>query len=138
MDAAVSNSQLEKYALSENGEAVPVGSLIAREMIELGATDAVFTELWANKLVLVGPDLVCVAEIGKWHDLFNSLREACGPYLGGLPDVIALFPDGRIVMREAKNVVSKDKVQKKQREFYTNAKKLFGDRLEVAVVKWGI
>src|SRR3972149_8731295 len=58
-EAAVTSAQWEHYVLLDNGEAVPVGAVIARELLAEGASSAVFTELWGS-LVLVGPDLVCV------------------------------------------------------------------------------
>jgi hypothetical protein len=137
-EAAVSVGQWEHYALHGDGQAVPVGALIARELIELGATEAVFTELWAGRCVLVGPDLVCVAADGRFRELLDAFRHATGGRLGGLPDVLALFPEGRIAMREAKNVTAKDKVGPKQHAFARTAQRLLGERLDLAIVEWGL
>ncbi len=132
----VTPAQWEHYVLLDGGETVPVGAVIARELMAEGASSAVFTELWGG-VVLVGPDLVCVSEEGAIRDLLDALRAATGGSLGGLPDVIAVFPDGRIVMREAKNVAAKDRLGPKQHAFARVARKLFGDRLDLAVVEWG-
>jgi hypothetical protein len=137
LQASETPAQWEYYVELDNGDPVPVGAVIARELIEEGATSAVFTELWGG-VVLVGPDLVCVQEEGPIHDLLDALRAATGsPGLGGLPDVIALFPDGRIAMREAKNVARKDRLGPKQHLFAIVAQRLLGDRLDLAVVEWG-
>ena len=135
-DAAVTPAQWEHYVLLDDGEAIPVGAAITRELIVEGASSAVFTELWGG-VVLVGPDLVCVQEEGSIRDLLDALRSATGGSLGGLPDVIAVFPDGRVVMREAKNVAAKDRLGPKQHAFASVAQKLLGDRLDLAVVEWG-
>lgn len=135
-DAAVTPEQWEHYVLRD-GEPVPVGAMIAQELLAEGATIAVFTELWGG-VVLVGADLVCVAEEGEIRQLLDSLRLATGsPLLGGLPDVIGIFPDGRVAMREAKNIGAKDRVGPKQHAFARAAKRLLGDRLDLAVVEWG-
>jgi hypothetical protein len=115
---------------------VPVGAVIAAELVDEGADTAVFTELWGG-FVLVGPDLVCVAESGPLADLLSSLREALGESLSGLPDVLAMFPDGRVVMREAKSIASKDRLGQSQHEFARTVQRLFGKQLDLAVVEWG-
>jgi len=136
-DAAITKAQWEYYVLLEDGP-VPVGALIARELMAEGATSAVFTEMWGG-LVLVGPDLVCVNENGDIRKVLDELRTATGGSLAGLPDVIACFPDGRIAMREAKHVSTnyKDRLGPKQHAFARVAQRLFGDRLDLAVVEWG-
>jgi hypothetical protein len=135
-EAPVTSAQLEHYVLFDDGKAVPVGAVIARELRAEGASSAVFTELWGC-LVLVDPDLVCVQEEGSIRGVLDVLRVATGGKLGGLPDVVAVFPDGHVVMREAKNVVAKDRLGPKQHAFASVAQKLFGDKLDLAVVEWG-
>ena len=135
-DAPVTPEQWEHYVLRE-GEPVPVGAVIAGELLAEGASIAVFTELWGG-VVLVGADLVCVSEEGEIRQLLDSLRVATGsPLLGGMPDVVAIFPDGKVAMREAKNVGAKDRVGPKQHAFARAAKRLLGNRLDLAVVEWG-
>jgi hypothetical protein len=136
-DATVSDSQTEHYVLLENAQAVPVGAVIARELMTEGSNCAVFTELWAGRCVLVGPDLVCVKEEGEIRELLDQLRAANNGRLGGLPDVLAVFPNGRIAMREAKNIAAKDRIGSKQHALARIAQRLFGDRLDLAIVEWG-
>ncbi len=136
-DAPVTPAQWEHYVLLDDGDIVPVGVVIARELIAEGVTVAVFTELWGG-VVLVNHELVCVPEEGTLLELFEALRAATeSESLGGLPDVVALFPDGRVVMREAKNVGARDRLGKKQHEFARVAQRLLGVRLDLAVVEWG-
>lgn len=134
-EADVTSKQYESYVMLEDGEVVPVGASIARELISEGALSAVFTELW-GRLVLVNSDLVCVQEDGQIKEILDAIRAETGGRLGGLPDVIAVFSDGRISMREAK-VTKKDRLQKNQHDLARVVQKLFGNRLDLAVVEWG-
>jgi hypothetical protein len=137
-DAPTSHKQFENYVLLNDGQAVPVGIAIARELMEESAKSAVFTELWAGCLVLVGPDLICIsADHGDFKELLAKLRDANQSRFGGLPDVIACFPDGRIAMREAKNLAAKDRLNSNQHKFAHAAYQLLGDQLDLAVVEWG-
>jgi len=136
-DAPITPDQWEYYVSLEEGP-IPAGAMIARELMDEGATAAVFTEMWGG-LVLVGPDLMCVAEDGEICKVLDELRAAMDGKLGGLPDVIACFPDGRIAMREAKHVTAryKDRLGPRQHALARVAQKLFGNKLDLAVVEWG-
>lgn len=119
---------------------IPAGAAIARELFSEGATFVCFTELWAGKRVLVGADLICLPETGEIAGLVSDLRVATNRrLLGGLPDVIALFPNGRVVMRDAKHVTKKykDRLGDKQHSFASAARQLLGDRLDLSIVEWG-
>lgn len=135
-EADVTPSQWEYYVLLDNGDAVPVGAVIAHELRVKGALSAVFTELWGG-VVLVNPDLVCVQEDGLIKELLDTIRAETGGRLGGLPDVIAMFPDGRVAMREAKNVEKKDRLRQNQHDFARVAQRLLGNKLDLAIVEWG-
>ncbi len=135
-DASATPEQWENYVLLDDGEPIPVGAVIARELLAERASTAVFTELWGG-VVLVGADLVCLAERGPIQELLDALRRANGGTLAGLPDVIALFPNGRVAMREAKNVSARDRLGVKQNAFARAAQQLLGDKLDLAVVEWG-
>lgn len=135
-DAETTNSQWEHYVLLETNEQIPVGAMIARELIADGASCAYFTEMWGG-LVLVSPDLVCVKPEGVTDQFIAVMRAAMNGRLAGLPDVLAFFSDGRIVLREAKNVGAKDRLSPRQHEFARVARRLFGTRVDMAVVEWG-
>ena len=135
-DAPTTPKQWEHYVQLDDGTSIPVGAAICRELMASGAISAVFTEMWGG-LVLVGPDLVCVGCDGEIGAVLKALRSANGGLLGGLPDVIGIFPDGRIAMREAKNIGAKDRLGPKQHAIAREARRLFGQRLDLAVVQWG-
>ncbi len=134
-DAELTPDQWEHYVQVDDQEQIPVGALIARELVNDGASHAVFTELWGG-CVLVNQDLVCVAAEGKLGQILDEIREANSGNLGGLPDVMAVFPDGRIAFREAKNVAAKDRLGPKQHEMAKLLRQLYGTRLDLAVVEW--
>ncbi len=134
--APTTDHQFEYY-VQRDGEAIPVGAAIAREVIDDGAAWACFTEMWAGRIVLVGPDLVCLPHDGPAGDLVTQLRTAHGG-LSGLPDVVGQHHDGRVIMREAKALKSNDRLSASQHAFARTAQDLFGDRLDVAVVSWAV
>lgn len=128
--------QNEHYVLVE-GQQLPVGAVIARELILEGATHAYFTEIW-GRVVFVGHDLVCVEAEGALAEFVSSMRAALAGRLYGLPDVLGFYPDGRVALREAKNVSAKDKLRPNQHNFARAAQRLFGARLDCAIVEWGL
>ncbi|MBM3828782.1 MAG: hypothetical protein FJW09_09090 [Actinobacteria bacterium] len=132
---ATTDDQTEVYAIDGN-VAVPVGAMIARELIAQGASWACFTEIWGSRRVLVGPDLVCVEQSGDVGEVIRELDEAVGKW-AGLPDVVGRWPDGRIILREAKCTATKDKVSPAQHEFLTALWVSMPDRIDVALVHWG-
>lgn len=91
--AAVTNAQWEHYVLLENGEQVPVGAMICRELIDAGASSAYFTEIWGG-LVLVGPDLICAKLGGEPERFVSTMRSGMRGRIAGLPDVLGFFPEG--------------------------------------------
>ena len=134
-DAPTTNDQWEHYVEFE-GDIIPAGAVIARELIAEGATIALWTECWGANPVFVSPDLVAVPLGGELADILGKIRIANNNRWGGLPDVVAIFPDGRVVMREAK-VKGKDRLQNTQHSFARAARGLLGTRLDLAVIEWG-
>jgi len=84
----------------------------------------------------MSPDLVCIQPEPELWDVLQKIKAALGSRWSGLPDAIALFPDGRIVMRDMK-VAGKDKLQETQQAFARIARKLLPGRIEFGVVEWG-
>lgn len=134
-DAEVTEEQWEHYVHTDEGP-IPVGAMIARELMRQGADTAVFTECWGRGCVLMNSQLACVAGDGELSSLLHRLKEANGNRWRGLPDVIALFPDNRVSMREAK-VAGKDRVSQTQHDFARVARGLLGSALDLAIVVWG-
>jgi len=106
-DSEITTKQWETLVEADEGP-IPVGAMIARELEEMGAAWAAFTEMWAGRRVLVGPDLICLAEDGSIAVLLAELERLNAGSLGGLPDVVGQWPDGRIILREAKCRATKD------------------------------
>lgn len=99
-EAPTTEDQFEYY-VELDGEVMPVGAAIARQLLAEGCTWAYFTEM-CGELVVVDPTLECRPLDGRPAELIAELREANGGRLGGLPDGIGEHRDGRVIMREAK------------------------------------
>ncbi len=147
-DAATTDKMREHYVRDNAGIVVPVGALVARELKAEGADEAVFVEIWGDgrKVELVNQDLICVARIvdGMTDSVEHGVEtvrilirvhERRGNFRG-VPDVIAVFPDGRIAAREIKRA-GKDKVGTNQHACADTLRDLFGWKLDLALVEWG-
>lgn len=134
-DAQIRGKYTEHYVQLADGP-VPVGVLIARELRDEGASIAVCTDLTLGELRLIDPDLFCIEPPAPLDELLASLRAANEGRWAGLPDAIALFPDGRVVFREAK-VAKKDRLNPPQHAFARVARRLLGRKLDLAAVEWG-
>ena len=133
-DAPTTEAQWEHYVELAN-DVVPAGAVIARELLVDGAVAALWTECWGG-VVFMSPDCIAVQPEGELGDILHQLHARNGARWAGLPDVIALFPDRRVAMREAK-VKRKDRLSKTQHGFARVARALLGDRLDLAVIEWG-
>ncbi len=132
----LASSLSEWYVQLPNGP-VPSGAAAARELLAEGASLALWTECYGGgRVVFMSPDLVCVEATGEFGDILRQIRAANGNRWAGLPDAIAIFPDGRIVMRDAK-LAGKDKVSTTQHAFARAAARLFPGRVAFGVVEWG-
>ncbi|HVF70036.1 MAG TPA: hypothetical protein VM940_00325 [Chthoniobacterales bacterium] len=114
-DAPTTAAQWEHYVEFDD-DIIPVGAAIARELLAEGAVSVLWTECWGRRPVFMSPILFAVQPAGELAEVLQQLYVANGRRWGGLPDVVALFPDGRIAMREAK-VRGKDRLSKTQHSF---------------------
>lgn len=136
-DAEETTKQWETYVAVGADDYEPAGATVARELIEEGASQAGFTEMWAGTFVFVDHDLVCRPIEGCLADAIERVRDANDGKLGGFPDAIGLFDDGRIAMREIKNIDSKDRLGAKQHALADLMRELFQEQLDLQVVEWG-
>ena len=145
-DMGTNDKLREHYVLDNDGLTVPVDVMVARELKAAGASEAAFVELWRDKVVVVDERLVCVGrrvggrgECAASHveteKILSRVLEERDGSLGGFPDVIAVFPDGRIALREVK-LAGKDKVQPNQNAMADILRELFGKRADLALVEW--
>jgi len=134
-DADVTPGQWEHYVLREDGVQVPVGAVIAAELKEAGAVQACFVELW-HGCVLVDESLTCVGVDGPVGRFLERVKAVNDNLLGGLPDVVAVFPDGRVALREAKNRRARDRLGPKQHQMADLLREHFPEA-EMKVVAWG-
>jgi hypothetical protein len=145
-DAKVTPNKLptECYVQTPEGS-IPPGALAARELLAEGASLAVWTDTWSHSAVFMSPDLICVELTGELWDMLQKIKAATHNRWSGLPDAIAVFPDGRIVMREMKFVgrdkrthrLGRDKLTERQHAFARVIESLFPGRIEFGVIEWG-
>ena len=133
-EADETSKQGEGYVQTPEGNQIPVGARIAQELMDEGAEEAAFVELWGG-CVLVNHKLKCIPEEGAFGKVLATIRSANSGSLAGLPDVIAAFPNGKITFREAKRS-NKDKLQPNQHKMANLLRELFGERLDLGVVVW--
>jgi hypothetical protein len=124
-----------EHYVEHDGKPLPVGILIARELRDEGAVIAVCTDLTRGQLRFVNTDLICIEPTPPLSQILDELRAANGNSLRGLPDAMAIFPDGRVALREAKRA-KRDRLNDNQHAFARAARKVFRDRLDLAVVEW--
>ncbi len=136
-DAPVTPNQLEWYVSDKSRGHVPVGALIADEFASAGAIETAFVEMWGS-VAFVDHNLVCIPSDGPIGQIFIEAKRANGNKGAGFPDVVAVFPDGRIAFREAKNRSKKDRLQPQQHQMADVLRDLYGSRADFAVVEWDV
>ena len=140
-EAPATPDQWQDYPVGPDGRGVPAGAISADELVAEGAEQAVFVEMWGG-VVFVGPDLVCVARDGRLGAVLDDYVEANdrtptgAKSSAGFPDVLAIFPDGRIAFREIKRA-GKDRLQQRQHRAADVLRDIFGPRADLAVIEWG-
>jgi hypothetical protein len=92
MAADASGGYTEHY-VEFKGKPLPVGIMIARELRDEGAVIAVCTDLTRGPR-FINTDLICIEPEPPLSELLEKLRAANGNNLRGLPDAVAIFPDG--------------------------------------------
>ena len=70
------------------------------------------------------------------HGLIDQFMAASDGRLGGFPDVVAFWDDGRINLQELK-LSGKDALSAKQHKAVDRLRWLLGARAHLSVLKWG-
>lgn len=136
-DAPVTQKQWEYYVEGVGDVPIPVGAAIVSELMADGAEQVFFVELWSG-VVIVDHALSCCDCTGAVASLFDEIRRVNDGKLVGFPDVVAFFPDGRVVLREAKNLAKKDRLGIRQHMMADILRSLLGQRADLAVVHWDL
>lgn len=133
-DAPVSEDQYEALVeLDGWPEPVPVGIAIAEELVRAGCDAAYCLELFPVP-VFLDHTATCVEVEPAIGSVLEQLAAANGGRYGGMPDVVGRRGD-MIIMREAKRA-GKDALRSNQESFADVARRVLGDRLDLAVVEW--
>lgn len=132
----MTSKQLETYALDGDGRAVPVDALVSQYLRFEGADEAVFVELWGG-ITIVNENLVCVDSKKSVAGTIieKYIKQSEKPSAGGFPDVVAVFPDGRIVFREIKKKKS-DRIQENQHSAADWLRRIHGSNADLAIIEW--
>lgn len=133
VEAPVNDRMYEALVLVD-GEPLPVGVVIAAELMREGVDWAYCTEVFGGRLVVLDHAAMCVTPNEHATAVFQRLLDANSGRLAGLPDVVAARGDV-VILREAKRV-RKDKLQPQQHAFAVAAQRLLGPKLDLAVVEW--
>jgi hypothetical protein len=122
----------------DDGQQIPVGALIARESMAAGAQVAAFSKLWAGQCVLVDHEPICISDNPALVAVLDDISAETSGRLGGLPDVMRVFSDRTVALRETRNVAIEDRLGPKQHALADLLRKNSVGRLYLAVVEWGI
>jgi hypothetical protein len=133
VDAPVTERQYEHLVQTEVGP-LPVGLMIARELVDGGADWAVMVELW-GRTVLVDHRGICIPLDGPIGELLSLIVEVNGGRWGGFADVVGASGD-KVLLREAKVAGNRDRLRRNQHEFLRAVRLRFGERVDAAVVEW--
>lgn len=136
-DAREVTGACEHY-VQEPFEIFPAAAMAALELQDKGASMAIWTASFSHQCVLMSTSLVCIdiTETGALGEILTAIQQANGGSLKGIPNAIALFPDGQIEMRKT-SVTAKPAINANQHEFVRRARHVLGDRLHLAVLHWG-
>jgi hypothetical protein len=81
--------------------------------------------------------LTCIEPTGRILDVLKMVRDHNHGKLAGFPDLIGVFSDGRVALREAKCVDAKDRLNAPQHKLADLLRSLLGDKLDLKVIEWG-
>ena len=120
----------------ELGAPIPPAALAAQEWINAGARSAYVVEAWEGRRGVMRVDWYGANGDEPIHGLIEQFMAASDGRIGGFPDVVAFWDDGRISLQELKQS-GKDSLSAKQHQAADRLRGLLGATAELSVLEWG-
>ena len=136
-NAKKSAKQWEYYVLHD-GKQIPAAALVAKELKEEGAIESAFVYLWGGDCTIFDESLTCVSHSGEIGTFIREVKMSNGGRLGGFPNVIAIFGDGKVDLRKTINVKAKGRISENQHKMANSLRKTYGEKVDLKVVEWDI
>ena len=130
------DSMWETHVLQPSGHALPPGVLAAQEFLNCGARHAYVVEAWDGPNGVMRADLHGANVDEPIHGLIQQFLAVSEGRLGGFPDVVAFWDDGRITLQELK-LCGKDHIKSNQHATADRLRECLGDRLDLRILVWG-
>ena len=135
-----SAKQWESHVAQELGTPIPPAALAAQEWINAGARSAYVVEAWEGgnkgKPGVMRADWYGAGSDEPIHGLIDQFMAASDGLIGGFPDVVAFWDDGRISLQEIK-LSGGDAVKPNQHQAADRLRDLLGTRAQLSVLEWG-
>jgi len=131
-----SAKQWETHVAQELGAPIPPTALAAQEWINAGARSAYVVEAFEGRQAVMRADWYGAGSDEPIHGLIDQFMAASDGLIGGFPDVVAFWEDGRISLQEIK-LSGGDDIKANQHAAADRLRALLGPRAELSVLKWG-
>ena len=119
----------------ELGAPVPPAALAAQEWINAGARSAYVVEAWEGRRGVMRADWYGAGSDEPIHGLIDQFMAASEGRIGGFPDVVAFWDDGRISLQVLK-LSGKDALKPKQHQAADRLRDLLGARAQLSDLEW--
>lgn len=126
----------ETHVAQPSGVALPPSLLAAQEWMNAGARRSYVVEAWDGPEAVMRADLHGPHPSEPIHELINQFIAMNGGLIGGFPDVVGFWDNGRISLQELKHN-RKDHLKPNQHAAADRLRALLGDRLDLSVMVWG-
>ncbi len=130
------DSMWETHVLQPSGHTIPPGLLAAQEFLNAGARHAYVVEAWDGPNGVMRADLHGANADEPIHGLIQQFLAVSEGRLGGFPDVVAFWDDGRITMQEVK-LQGRNLLKGNQHAAADRLRGLLGNRLDLSILMWG-
>ena len=140
LPAANAETLWETHVAQELGAPIPPAALAAQDWINAGARSAYVVEAWeggnGGKPGVMRADWHGTSSDEPIHGLIEQFMAASDGRIGGFPDVVAFWDDGRISLQELK-LSGKDALSAKQHQAADRLRGLLGARADLSILEWG-